>query len=83
MIAPLCNSLMPVVVGLQGDRAQLDSNVRGLVGWLETTMQQHPMLPLRNMAFWTLDCLLDALQVQSHRNEQHLGSATPPPSPPC
>ena len=43
----------------------MNDKVQGLVEWLETTMQQHPLLPLRNMAFWTLDCFLDALQVMS------------------
>ena len=52
-----------VFAGLQEGKAQMYDKVQELVEWLEATMQQHPLLPLRNMAFWTLDCLLDALQV--------------------
>ena len=35
-----------------------------MVHSLEMTMIQHPLLSLRNMAFWALDSLLDALQVR-------------------
>ena len=41
----------------------MTSSVVGLVEWLKATMQHNPMPPLRNMAYWTMDHLLDALQV--------------------
>ena len=51
------------LVCLQKDRAEVTDSVSRLVEWLEATMQHNPMPPLRNMAFWTLNHLLDALQV--------------------
>ena len=52
--------------GMQGDKAALTSRVQSLVECLEITMVQHPLLSLRNMAFWSLDALLNALQVVHH-----------------
>ena len=48
---------------MQEDRAEVTSSVIGLVEWLEATMQHNPLPPLRNMAYWTMNHLLDALQV--------------------
>lgn len=47
----------------QGGKAALSSSVQSLAECLEITMVQHPLLSLRNMAFWSLDALLNALQV--------------------
>lgn len=48
----------------EGRKAGLSDSVRSMVHSLEMTMIQHPLLSLRNMAFWALDSLLDALQVE-------------------
>lgn len=48
---------------MQEDKAGLSNSVQSLVDCLEITMMQHPLLALRNMAFWSLDALLNALQV--------------------
>lgn len=48
---------------MQEDKAVLSNSVQSLVECLEITMMQHPLLALRNMAFWSLDALLNALQV--------------------
>ncbi|KAA6423224.1 MAG: hypothetical protein FRX49_07211 [Trebouxia sp. A1-2] len=50
-----------------------------LVESLEVTMVQHPVAALRNMAFWALDSLLNALRVQSSSDvmQQLLGSDAP------
>lgn len=49
---------------MQEDKADLSNSVQSLVECLEITMMQHPLLTLRNMAFWSLDALLDSLQVE-------------------
>ena len=48
---------------MQEDKADLSNSVQSLVECLEITMMQHPLLALRNMAFWSLDALLNSLQV--------------------
>ncbi len=48
---------------VQAHRGCLDGSVQSLVESLEVTMVQHPLAALRNMAFWALDSLLNALQV--------------------
>ena len=48
---------------MQEDKAVLSNSVQSLVECLEITMMQHPLLALRNMAFWSLEALLNALQV--------------------
>lgn len=48
---------------MQEDKAGLSNSVQSLLECLEITMMQHPLLALRNMAFWSLDALLNALQV--------------------
>ncbi|KAL0053374.1 hypothetical protein WJX82_004863 [Trebouxia sp. C0006] len=60
-------------------RGCFDGSVLCLVESLEVTMVQHPMAALRNMAFWALDSLLNALQVQSSSDvmQQLLGSDAP------
>jgi hypothetical protein len=50
---------------VQARRGCFDGSVLCLVESLEVTMVQHPMAALRNMAFWALDSLLNALQVIS------------------
>ncbi|KAL0033763.1 hypothetical protein WJX77_004457 [Trebouxia sp. C0004] len=63
----------------EAHRGCLDGSVQSLVKTLEVTMVQHPLAALRNMAFWALDSLLDALQVQSSSDvmQQLLGSDAP------
>ena len=51
------------LVIVQGNKAGLSPSVQNLVESLEVTMVQHPLTSLRNMAYWALDCLLNALQV--------------------
>ena len=48
---------------VQAHKGCLDGSVQSLVESLEVTMVQHPLAALRNMAFWALDSLLNALQV--------------------
>lgn len=55
--------LHDVASAMQEKKADLSSSVQSLVECLEITMMQHPLLALRNMAFWSLDALLNSLQV--------------------
>ena len=55
---------------MQHDKADLSDSVKGLVECLEVTMVQHPLLSLRNMAFWSLESLLSALQVMNILHHQ-------------
>ena len=50
-------------LAVQAHRGCHDGSVQSLVESLEVTMVQHPLAALRNMAFWALDSLLNALQV--------------------
>lgn len=50
---------------VQAHRGFLDGSVQSLVESLEVTMVQHPVAALRNMAFWALDSLLNALRVNT------------------
>lgn len=63
----------------EAHRGCLDGSVQSLVASLEVTMVQHPLPALRNMAFWALDSLLNALQAQSSSDvmQQLLGSDAP------
>ncbi|KAL0029559.1 hypothetical protein WJX79_004304 [Trebouxia sp. C0005] len=63
----------------EAHRGFLDGSVQSLVESLEVTMVQHPVAALRNMAFWALDSLLNALRVQSSSDvmQQLLGSDAP------
>lgn len=54
---------LDVASPMQEDKADLSNSVQSLVECLEITMMQHPLLAVRNMAFWSLDALLIALQV--------------------
>lgn len=55
--------LFDVASAMQEDKADLSNSMQSLVECLEITMIQHPLLALRNMAFWSLDALLRSLQV--------------------
>ncbi len=50
-------------LAVQAHRGCHDGSVQSLVESLVVTMVQHPLSALRNMAFWALDSLLNALQV--------------------
>ena len=59
----MSSSVADLAWAMQDHKADLSNSVQSLVECLEITMIQHPLLSLRNMAFWSLDALLNALQV--------------------